>query len=119
MTWAIMSMRALTMPRHRRPRRTSTPAAAERLADVQTAAAGAFAAAAYKGEWSTLVGPLAVPATVTHQGRLWYLKQALADVSTQPPCARLHVLGEVARNEYTILPAQQGIQPPQTVCCTA
>ncbi|ARU04760.1 hypothetical protein CCO03_08780 [Comamonas serinivorans] len=83
-------------------------AAAERLADVQTAAAGAFAAAAYKGEWSTLVGPLAVPATVTHQGRLWYLKQALADVSTQPPALGSTYWGEVARNEYTILPAPAG-----------
>ncbi|UXC18565.1 hypothetical protein [Comamonas squillarum] len=83
-------------------------AAADRLVDVQTAANGAFAAANYKGEWSTLSGALNVPATVTHLGRLWYLKLNLANVTTQAPALGSTYWGEVSRNDFTVLPCPAG-----------
>gem|GEM_PF-2060132 len=86
----------------------SAEAAAARLVDVQTAANGAFAAANYKGEWSTLSGALNVPATVTHQGRLWYLKLNLANVTTQAPALGSTYWGEVSRNDFTVLPCPAG-----------
>ena len=87
---------------------TSAETAAARLVDVQTAANGAFAAANYKGEWSTLTGALAVPATVTHLGRLWYLKLNLANVTTQAPALGSTYWGEVSRNDFTVLACPAG-----------
>ncbi len=87
---------------------TSAETAAARLVDVQTAANGAFAAANYKGEWSTLTGALNVPATVTHLGRLWYLKLNLANVTTQAPALGSTYWGEVSRNDFTVLPCPAG-----------
>ena len=87
---------------------TSAETAAARLVDVQTAANGAFAAANYKGEWSTLSGALNVPATVTHLGRLWYLKLNLANVTTQAPALGSTYWGEVSRNDFTVLPCPAG-----------
>jgi hypothetical protein len=86
----------------------SAAAAAARLIDVQTAANGAFAAANYKGEWSTLSGALNVPATVTHLGRLWYLKLNLANVTTQAPALGSTYWGEVSRNDFTVLACPAG-----------
>lgn len=87
---------------------TSAETAAARLIDVQTAANGAFAAANYKGEWSTLTGALNVPATVTHLGRLWYLKLNLANVTTQAPALGSTYWGEVSRNDFTVFPCPAG-----------
>ncbi|WP_313330346.1 hypothetical protein [Comamonas sp.] len=86
----------------------SAETAAARLVDVQTAANGAFAAANYKGEWSTLSGALNVPATVTHLGRLWYLKLNLANVTTQAPALGSAYWGEVSRNDYIPFNAPAG-----------
>ncbi|UXC20002.1 hypothetical protein [Comamonas squillarum] len=87
---------------------TSAETAAARLVDVQTAANGAFAAANYKGEWSTLTGALNVPATVTHLGRLWYLKLNLANVTTQAPALGSTYWGEVSRNDFTVYACPAG-----------
>ncbi|MGF6212323.1 hypothetical protein [Comamonas sp. 4034] len=87
---------------------TAAETAAARLVDVQTAANGAFAAANYKGEWSTLSGALNVPATVTHLGRLWYLKLNLANVASQTPTLGSAYWGEVSRNDFTVLPCPAG-----------
>lgn len=86
----------------------SAQTAADRLADVNSAASGAFAAANYKGEWSGLAGALNLPATVTHQGRLWYLKSNLANVATQPPALGSAYWGEVSRNDFQIIGAGAG-----------
>ena len=83
-------------------------AAADRLVEVQAAANGAFAAANYKGEWSTLTGALNVPATVTHLGRLWYLKVNLANVTSQPPALGSTYWGEVSRNDFAIYGSPAG-----------
>lgn len=86
----------------------SADAAVVTLGQVNTAATGAFAAANYKGDWSTLTGALNPPATVTHNGRLWYLKQALANVTTQPPALGSAYWSEVSRNDFTIMAAPAG-----------
>lgn len=86
----------------------SAQTAADRLVDVNSAASGAFAAANYKGEWSGLAGALNLPATVTHQGRLWYLKSNLANVATQAPALGSIYWGEVGRNDFTVLPCPAG-----------
>lgn len=83
-------------------------AAADRLVDVQTAANGAFAAASYKGDWAALSGSLNIPATVTHLGRLWYLKANLANVASQAPALGSTYWGEVSRNDFTVLPCPAG-----------
>lgn len=83
-------------------------AAAATLIDVKTAANGAFAAASYKGDWVNLTGALNVPATVTHLGRLWYLKLNLANVTTQAPALGSTYWGEVSRNDFTVLPCPAG-----------
>lgn len=57
-------------------------------ADAITAANASLAAvgaANYKGEWSTLTGALAIPASVSHNGGVWVLKANLADVTTETP----------------------------------
>lgn len=45
----------------------------------------AFAAANFKGDWSTLSGPLNMPACVRHAGRFWVLLANLADVAAATP----------------------------------
>ena len=49
------------------------------------AGAAAVAAANFKGEWSTLTGALAIPASVSHNGSVWVLTQSLADVTSNEP----------------------------------
>jgi len=83
-------------------------AAAATLIDVRTAANGAFAAASYKGDWMNLTGALNVPATVTHLGRLWYLKLNLANVTSQAPALGSTYWGEVSRNDFTVLACPAG-----------
>lgn len=39
----------------------------------------------YKGEWSSLTGALAQPASVSHSSRIWILNTDLADVTTKEP----------------------------------
>jgi hypothetical protein len=56
------------------------------LANTATASAAvAVASANFKGNWSSLTGPLNMPATVRHAGQYWALLQNLADVTTQTP----------------------------------
>jgi hypothetical protein len=53
--------------------------------NAETAEAGAVGAANFKGEWSSLVGALAIPATVSHSSVVWLLKANLADVTASEP----------------------------------
>jgi hypothetical protein len=53
--------------------------------DAENAEAGATSAANYKGEWSSLTGPLAIPASVAHSGAVWMLVDSLADVTASEP----------------------------------
>lgn len=55
------------------------------LNEVATAASGALAASHYKGAWATLTGPLAIPATVVHNGSLYILLESVADVTAEEP----------------------------------
>lgn len=59
--------------------------AAARVVDAQIRVDQAAASAAYRGEWSSLSGPLARPASVSHVGALWLLGSDLPDVSAAEP----------------------------------
>lgn len=47
--------------------------------------ANANASANFKGTWTALAGPLAMPACVLHSGAYWNLLNPLADVTTSEP----------------------------------
>lgn len=80
---------------------TQVLAAETAKTDAETAEAGAQAAEAntllleasviatanFKGNWSDLVGALAKPASVAHDGVVWLLLNNLADVTTSEPAA--------------------------------
>jgi hypothetical protein len=65
--------------------------------------AAAVAAANYKGEWSTLTGALAIPASVSHNGAVWVLTVSLADVTADEPGA-----GSPSAWLIVTLPGQSG-----------
>lgn len=60
-------------------------AANERAVAAQDAMASVNTMTAFKGAWATLTGPLAMPATVLHNGAYWVLLQSLADVTSVQP----------------------------------
>ena len=62
----------------------ATSAAAD-AASAESSALTATGSANFKGEWSTLTGALAIPASVSHNGGVWVLKANLADVTTETP----------------------------------
>lgn len=62
----------------------AVPVIAE-LEAVQAAADAALASANYKGLWSSLSGPLAIPASVMHDGVLYMLLESVADVTAEEP----------------------------------
>lgn len=53
--------------------------------DAQLARDTAQAVANFKGAWSSLSGPLNIPATVLHKDQIWLLLQSLASVSASEP----------------------------------
>jgi len=53
--------------------------------DAVIASAAAIAAANYKGAWSTLTGPLAIPASVVHNGALYMLLESVSNVAAEEP----------------------------------
>lgn len=64
---------------------TSATNAGASATAAATAATAAQSAANYKGEWSSLVGVLNTPATVSYQGRFYVLTTNLSDVTTHTP----------------------------------
>lgn len=54
-------------------------------ASASSSAASAVAAANFKGQWSSLSGALAVPASVAHNGDIWLLLHNVADVAAHTP----------------------------------
>lgn len=50
-----------------------------------SAGLAAMGAANFKGEWSTLTGALAIPASVSYQGVMWVLKQNVSNVAAEVP----------------------------------
>lgn len=63
----------------------SATAAGQSALDANAAADIAAAAAAYKGEWADLSGSLDSPASVSHKGLLWLLKNNISNVATNEP----------------------------------
>lgn len=53
--------------------------------EAQAASDTAASAANYKGAWSALTGALAIPASVSHAGKLWLLVSNVADVTAHQP----------------------------------
>lgn len=53
--------------------------------DAENAEAAAVAAANYKGPWSSLSGPLAIPASVAHNGTVWMLVSSIGNVAASEP----------------------------------
>ena len=64
-------------------------AAASSANDMAVAAASSATAAAgaanFKGDWSSLSGALAIPASVSHLSSVWILTQNVADVTAEVP----------------------------------
>lgn len=57
-------------------------------ANASSAASSAIAAtgsANFKGEWSTLTGALAIPASVSSGGKVWLLTANVSDVTAEVP----------------------------------
>jgi hypothetical protein len=63
----------------------SETAAAISAAAAATAATASAGAANFKGEWSTLSGALAIPASVSKSGTIWTLTESVADVTAEVP----------------------------------
>ena len=63
----------------------SADASAISAAAAATARDATFNAANFKGDWSTLTGALAIPASVRHNGRFWLLLANVADVTLAVP----------------------------------
>ena len=83
--------------------------AASRVTDVNAAAQGAFAAANMLGEWVSLTGAVTPPASVSHQGRLWYLRQPLANVASQEPGLGSAYWGDAGLNQWNPVTIGAGI----------
>jgi hypothetical protein len=54
-------------------------------ASTTASAAAATGAANFAGAWASLTGPLNIPASVSHSGRVWLLLTNLADVTASQP----------------------------------
>ena len=59
--------------------------ATDAAAAAAASAAAASGVASYRGPWSTLVGALLIPASVSHSGKLWVLTENVANVALEMP----------------------------------
>jgi hypothetical protein len=59
--------------------------AAADAASAESASLAATGAANFKGEWSTLTGALAIPASVSSSGKVWILTASVANVAAEVP----------------------------------
>lgn len=64
---------------------SSAAAAANSAATAQAAALAAQTVSNYRGEWSSLTGPLTVPSTVSYSGVFYTLTSNIADVTAHTP----------------------------------
>ena len=62
----------------------ATSAAAD-AASAESSALAATGSANFKGEWSTLTGALAIPASVSHSGKVWILTATVSNVAAEVP----------------------------------
>lgn len=63
----------------------SATGAASSAAASEASSLASAGSSNFKGDWSTLTGPLNRPASVAHAGRTWFLLQDLANVTTATP----------------------------------
>jgi hypothetical protein len=59
--------------------------AAENASSAASSALAATGSANFKGEWSTLTGALAIPASVSYSGKVWLLTANVANVASEVP----------------------------------
>lgn len=86
--------------------------AAEASADQAAAsAAAAVGALNYKGQWSSLSGPLSIPATVTHNLQLWALATSVPDVASAEP--GVSPVWYIVRESAPIGTLYTGLEKPQ------
>jgi hypothetical protein len=64
---------------------------------AETATANALSAMNFKGDWSTLSGPLARPATVQHNNSVWLLMRDVANVAVEVPGVSTAWINQTAR----------------------
>lgn len=85
-TWTTQA-NALTSNVNERASQASASAIVASAAETaaETAQAMAEALANYRGQWSTLSGALAIPASVEHSGAFWALLASVANVATAQP----------------------------------
>lgn len=88
-TTAIKNAAALEATAIKNDAITQTGAIRDQARDYRDAASisalAAQSSANFKGEWASLVGALARPATVLHAGKFWVLLSNLADVAAAEP----------------------------------
>jgi hypothetical protein len=84
----------------------ASSSASSAASSATAAAASALAGAAFKGAWSGLSGPLAVPASVAHGGRLWTLLSNVADVTAKTPGIAAEWQVYAARSTDILAPVQ-------------
>lgn len=70
---------------HRWMREALRPGMNDLADDTYTNAIAASASANFQGLWSGLTGPLLLPATVSHDSKVWLLLRDLTDVTTETP----------------------------------
>lgn len=64
---------------------------------AETVTVNALSAMNFKGDWSTLSGPLARPATVQHNNSVWLLMRDVANVAVEVPGASTAWINQTAR----------------------
>ena len=64
---------------------SSASSASASAVTAQNAATAAQTAASYKGEWSSLTGPLLIPSTVSYNNLLYLLLYNVSDVTSHTP----------------------------------
>ena len=82
---AFVDQRAVDADSRATDSAASAAAAQQALTDARLARDAAQSTANFKGAWSSLSGPLALPATVLHRQQIWTLLTSLANVAASEP----------------------------------
>ena len=82
---AFVDQRAVDADSRASDSAASAAAAQQALTDARLARDAAQSTANFKGQWSGLSGPLALPATVLHRQQIWTLLSSLANVAASEP----------------------------------
>lgn len=98
---------------------TSATNAANSATTAQNAATSAQTAASYKGEWSSLTGPLLIPSTVSYNNLLYLLLSNISDVTAHTPGVSSVWLLQGVYEKPTIISTNTNASPFTTYRVTA